>query len=341
MPDVIESTAHNGVAAVITPAHPIPLRGTPPCSTPADLLTAIRYSQGHTLAEITATWIVSGRRRSPRTRTAYAQDVSWWLGWCKARGVNPMKAKPLDADQYAAAMSVVGLADATIARRLAAASSWYSYAVRHDAATRNPFTDMERPSVDAERGGRALSREETAAVLAHCAAHETLRTTALMWTLYATAARVSSVLDADVTDLGYDQGHRVLTLTGKGAKTRKRAIPPQAGAAIDAYVGDRRDGPLFATRTGGRLDRVAVFRLVRRVAKAAGVHDAESLSPHSLRRTHATHALGDGVALHRVQDQLDHADPRTTQGYNKARQRLDDSPAYGLAEKMSAAIDRD
>jgi len=319
------------------------LRGTPPARDVDELLAAVAAGYGQAVAEVTATWLASGRRSSPATRTAYARDVSWWLAWCAARGRHPTEAGPVDADQYAAATSATGLARSTVARRLAAVSSWYAYLVRARLVPSNPFQGMERPAPGRESATRGLSREELAAMLAHARDRESARTHALLWTLYATGARVGSLLAADVTALGVDTGHRVLDLIAKGGQRRRLVLPPPAAHAIDVYLAERghpTTGPLFATRSGRRLDEPYVLRLIRRVARAAGVAHAEQLSPHSIRHTTATHALDAGAPLHAVQDLLGHADPRTTRRYDRARRSLGRSPAYRLAEVVTTALDQ-
>ncbi|NYD51740.1 site-specific recombinase XerD [Actinomadura luteofluorescens] len=74
------------------------------------------------------------------------------------------------------------------------------------------------------------------------------------------------------------------------------------------------DLPLFATPTGRPIDQPYVFRLLQRVAKAAGIAQADRLSPHSLQHSVATLLLDRGHPLHVVQDFLGHAGPRTTFG---------------------------
>jgi integrase/recombinase XerD len=85
------------------------------------------------------------------------------------------------------------------------------------------------------------------------------------------------------------------------------------------------------TSTGKRIDRQAVFRLVRRLAKEAGLPEADRLSPHSLRHAFATTARAEGVPLEDVQDAMGHADPRTTRRYDRDRHNLDRDPAYTIA----------
>src|SRR5664279_4835313 len=82
--------------------------------------------------------------------------------------------------------------------------------------------------------------------------------------------------------------------------------------ADDSQTTGRDRGPLFITGGGRRYDEPAepaAFRLVRRLARAAGLDCAERLSPHSLRHAFVTLALDAGVSLRDVQDAAGHADP--------------------------------
>ena len=85
------------------------------------------------------------------------------------------------------------------------------------------------------------------------------------------------------------------------------------------------------TSTGARIDRHGVFRLIRRLAREAGIPAADRLSPHSLRHAFATAARDEGIPLEDVQDAMGHADPRTTRRYDRDRHNLDRDPAYTLA----------
>ena len=152
--------------------------------------------------------------------------------------------------------------------------------------------------------------------------------------------RVGEVVGLDVENLGYERGHRSVRFTGKGDKPRRRALTPASTAAVETYLIERAaregvpvdqlSGPLFVTASGGRLDRHAVFRLVRRVAQLAGITAWAKLSPHSLRHAFATAARDEGVPLEDVQDAMGHADPRTTRRYDRDRHNLDRDPSYAI-----------
>jgi integrase/recombinase XerD len=152
--------------------------------------------------------------------------------------------------------------------------------------------------------------------------------------------RVGERVSLDCADLGYERGHRSVRFVGKGGKPRRRALTPGTADAVDAYLAqraaaagiapDQLDGPLLVTASGGRLDRHAVFRLVRRLARDAGIAAWARLSPHSLRHAFATTARAEGVPLEDVQDAMGHADPRTTRRYDRDRHNLDRDPSYAI-----------
>ncbi len=118
---------------------------------------------------------------------------------------------------------------------------------------------------------------------------------------------------------------------------RRTTAPLTAGVlvALDALIGDRTEGPIFVTATGTALDRVAAWRIVRRLARQAGIAHPERISPHSMRATFITTALDEGVPLRDVQDSVGHADPRTTRGYDRSRNNLSRHATYKVAAAMA------
>jgi hypothetical protein len=82
---------------------------------------------------------------------------------------------------------------------------------------------------------------------------------------------------------------------------------PRTARAIDLTVGERSDGPVFLASNGRRLDRHGAARIVRRVARCAGI--AQPVGPHNAAaRVHITAALDAGVPLRDVQEAASHAD---------------------------------
>jgi integrase/recombinase XerD len=219
--------------------RPLTLRGTPPASTPAALLALLTEAgAGPAVLKATRSWLA--KRPSEHSRTAYAKDAAWWLAFCAAADVDPTRARPTDADDYETALRETGLAKSTRARRLAAASSWYTYLVRADVADRNPFEGMDRPSVSADDSPtRGLTAAQLATLLKYARANESTRTYALLATLATTAGRIGSVLALTAKDIGHDQGHRVADLLTKGNHKRRVVLVPLAVEAIERHTAGR------------------------------------------------------------------------------------------------------
>ncbi|MGY0004641.1 tyrosine-type recombinase/integrase [Micromonospora sp. I033] len=300
--------------------------------------------------DFTEAWL-RNRRLSEHTRDAYRRDVTGWLSWCAGRELDPLRASFLDVNAYGRELESTPcgrggrpLTPATVARRLSALSSWYDFLVKLRAVEANPVAAADRPRVDRDHSATVgLTPDEVDALLAAAEAETgptAARNRATIALLADLGLRVGELVSLDIADLGAERGHRSIRFVGKGGKVRRRALTPGTAYAIDAYLAARAaaeevtvaelTGPLLATATGGRLDRHAVFRLVRRLAQAAGIPAWARLSPHSLRHAFATTARSEGVPLEDVQDAMGHADPRTTRRYDRDRHNLDRDPAYAI-----------
>lgn len=159
------------------------------------------------------------------------------------------------------------------------------------------------------------------------------RSAALVTLLALNGLRIGEALSRDVEHLTYGFGHRVLELTRKGGKRSTEALAPATARTLEAYIADR-TGPIFLDRNGGRMAEPSAWRLVRRLARRAGLPAADRLSPHSLRHSAITAALNAGVPFRDVQDFAGHADPRTTRRYDRSRQSLDRHATYALAARL-------
>ncbi|CCH18694.1 tyrosine-type recombinase/integrase [Micromonospora lupini] len=300
--------------------------------------------------DVTEAWL-RNRRLSDHTRDAYRRDVTAWLGWCAGRDLDPLRATFLHVNEYARALESTlvarsgrPLTPATVARRLSALSSWYDFLVKLGGVPANPVSGADRPRVDRDHSATVgLTPEEVDALLSAADAETgptAARNRAAIALLADLGLRVGELVSLNLTDLGTERGHRSVRFVGKGGKQRRRALTPGTAYAVDAYLAQRAatagvpvthlTGPLLVTASGARLDRHSVFRMVRRLARAAGIPAWARLSPHSLRHAFATTARSEGVPLEDVQDAMGHADPRTTRRYDRDRHNLDRDPAYAV-----------
>lgn len=162
-----------------------------------------------------------------------------------------------------------------------------------------------------------------------------MRDRAALELMYASGLRASEVGAIALDD--YLPTLAVVKVTGKGNK--QRLVPVHAGArkAVEMYLKDcrpvlAREGAhaknrLLLSNTGRPLERVAVWHMVRRAARAAGL---ERVHPHVLRHSFATHLLIGGADLRVVQELLGHADIATTQVYT----HVDRSRLKGVHKKF-------
>jgi site-specific recombinase XerD len=343
------NTTTNGLAPVVAPTTATPAPISAP-SVAGALLVQLDAEHpvlgGRSDRErlLAAAWLAG--YRSPRTRRAYAGDLAGWLDWLAGLGVDVLDARRVHVDLWTRHLLDSGAAPSSTTRRLSAVTSFYHHLVDHDLLGANPAASVRRPRVDADHTTTVgLDRDQARAFLAAADADTgpaRLRTAAAARLLLHLALRVDELAAADVADLGHDRGHRVLTVVRKGGRRATAAIPPATGAALDAYLATRPpgpdgvpDGPLLATASGARLDQSALWKLVRRLARAAAIPQWRELSPHSMRHTAITLALDAGVPLRDVQDYAGHRDPRTTRGYDRSRASLDRNAAYTLTSYLA------
>jgi integrase/recombinase XerD len=152
-----------------------------------------------------------------------------------------------------------------------------------------------------------------------------IRDRAVLEILYSTGARVSELISLDVNDFMVvsliDSESRAMKLRGKGGKERVVPLGSFAKDALDDYLIRSRpnllkkssERALFLNQKGGRLTRQSVWNIVLAAAQRAGI--TESVSPHSIRHSFATHLLDGGADIRVVQELLGHSSVTTTQIY--------------------------
>ena len=262
------------------------------------------------------------------TREAYELDLRQYANWCHQHHLRLFQARRADIESFARDLETRGRARATITRRLCTVAGFYRYAVEEDLLDHSPAAHVRRPRLDYESHATGLDRNELGALLV-AAGLGTAGEHALVSLLALNGLRVSEATGADIEALGVERGHRTLVVTRKGGKVVTVPLAPRTARAIDLAVGERSEGPVFLSADGRRLDRHGAGRIVRRVARRAGI--TKPVGPHTLRHAFITAALDAGVPLRDVQEAASHADPRTTMRYDRARGTLDRHATYIVA----------
>jgi integrase/recombinase XerD len=277
-------------------------------------------------------------RHPARTRDAYANALRTWASWCAEQGLDLLAVQRAHVERWLRHLEEQGRSPATRAQYLSALSGYYAEAIDLEVIVRNPVARIRRPTTGQDSPRLGLDVDEVRQLL-HAAALAGPRDAALASLLLHCGLRISEALGLTVGDLSTSRGHRTARIVRKGGAVHQVPLPAPAAHAVDVLLGDRGrdevtgalfDAPsLFVDAEGRPLDRFDAGRIVRRLARAAGIRKA--VSPHSLRHSFVTLALDAGVPLRDVQDSAGHADPKTTRRYDRGRHSLDRFAGYAVA----------
>ena len=273
--------------------------------------------------ELEAFLALLAARRAPRTVEAYRRDLER-LGAFLGGPISAATADQLD--RYTAELRAEGLSPATLARKTAAARSFFRHLQLVGARADNPAAEVSLPR-RTRKLPRTLSPGEAERLIdaATGTTPRALRDRALVELLYGAGLRISEATGLEKG--GVDLDDRAVRVTGKGGKERVVPIGREAVEALRRYLSrgrpylDRRHRPeLFLNAKGGALTRSGAFLILRRLAAIAGLEEGR-VHPHLLRHSFATHLLEGGADLRSVQEMLGHADLSTTELYTHVTDR--------------------
>jgi integrase/recombinase XerD len=262
---------------------------------------------------------------SPATLEAYARDLRAMVTQLAATGLRTPD--DVTVDHLAAHIRWLGTEGAldprSIVRHLATMRVFFRWLHANTRIRRDPARLLERPTTWKRLPGTMTPGQMKRLVEAPCPDHGALwlRDRAMLELMYAAGLRASEVGALKLNE--YDPKLAILKVTGKGNKQRIVPIGQPAVDATERYLAELRphlarhnDGRdrfrVLLSVTGRPLERVAVWQIVTRVARAAGI---EGVHPHLLRHSFATHLVGGGADLRVIQELLGHADIGTTQVY--------------------------
>lgn len=284
----------------------------------------------------------------PHSSRAYFSDLKAWYAWCAQLGVHPLAARRHHVDVWVRHLSQKPqprtkrpASPASIARRLSCLSKFYDYGIKDaELLEHSPVANVRRPKVSDDSSTVGLTADELDRLLTAAEEHGP-RSAALVSLLVYNGLRIAEVLACDVEHFTHQRGHRVLRIVRKGGKASTEPLAPIVLRTLEAYIGERTSGAIFLNASGNnRLSYSIAYKLIRRLAKRAGIASASKISPHSLRHSFATELLAAGVPLQDVQDAMGHADPRTTRAYDRSRHSLDRHPTYTMAAQLGRTASR-
>jgi integrase/recombinase XerC len=290
----------------------------------ADDPSGLNHHPAAALAARWASYLQHDRRRSAHTVRAYtatAHRLIDFLGRYRGEEIGETALTSIaaaDLRAFLADRRGSGLGPASAARELSGVRAFLTYAAEQQGK------QAQLPRTRAPKRPRTLPRPaapEEAVELAETAAEAAsepwmgARDLAILLLLYGAGLRVAEAmsLTADMLPIG-----TTLRVTGKRSKTRVVPVMAAVREAIDDYVQQcpyplKGAVPLFVGARGGPLNPDLVRRSVAAARRRLGLPD--TLTPHALRHSFATHLLARGADLRSLQELLGHASLSSTQIY--------------------------
>lgn len=259
---------------------------------------------------------------SPATVRAYAADLEQFETFLLRRTRTLADFEAItreDATGFLAELHRQRQKRSSMARKLSTLRSFFRYLIRHRLLAKTPLTGLRNPKQE-RRQPRALNVDQAAALMDAPArpGPEGIRDLALVELLYGSGLRVSEALSLSVDDVRADRGF--VRVRGKGGKDRLAPLSEASRHRLSEYLDERAglrpadsEQALFLGMRGGPLSRREALRIVSRLAVEAGV--TQSVHPHTLRHSFASHLLQAGADLRSVQEMLGHARLSTTERY--------------------------
>ena len=251
------------------------------------------------------------RNYSDRTVTAYSHDVERFIEFFRE---DPADANAQDILSFTAHLKRQGLGNSSISRGLSAVRSFYNFLLTQGEVPANPAAATVGPRIK-RRLPKVLDTDQAAQLLNVTASdRQSLRDKVLLELFYGSGLRLSELANLKLTDLDMAQG--MVQVLGKGGKERRVPLGRQCVSALSQWtetLESQGNGWLFPGRNGKNISPRTIQNRLKKIA-AVQLGD-NSLHPHMLRHTYATHLLESSGDLRGIQELLGHSDIATTQIY--------------------------
>lgn len=270
-------------------------------------------------------YLTSEKNFSAHTLRAYRTDLAQFLNFMrkhfeKTLSLNDLASIPLrDFRSWMAQKTMDGTASSSRARSLAGVRNFFRW-MDKNGVLHNPYaaqlTTPKRPA----KVPRPIQEKLVFQIIGKAAENITdwvgLRDYALFSLLYGGGLRIGEALSLNVGD--WPEKGRSLRLLGKGRKEREVPLLPVVRKRVEAYrdaapLSDAPEAPLFCGLRGKRLNQGIAQKTMRDLRKNMNLPD--TVTPHALRHSYATHLLGEELNIREIQELLGHASLSTTQRY--------------------------
>jgi len=252
------------------------------------------------------------KRYSKHTVYGYRHEVKRFL---KFYGKDLLNAQNRDITRFTASLKSQGLQAKSIQRALSAVRSFYTWLVVTNKLQANPASTTRAPKAK-RKLPKVLDTDQAARLFdAQAKKPSEIKDRAILELFYGAGLRLSELAQLNICDLDLTQG--LARVTGKGSKERLAPLGSQSVKALQAWLAQHpkaeREAPLFTGRGEKRISPRSIQVRLKKIGVAQLGDD--SLHPHMLRHSFATHLLESSGDLRAIQELLGHADITTTQIY--------------------------
>ena len=260
-------------------------------------------------AQLIALWLL-GKRHA--TKTSYATVVRQFRDFIGDKGLADVGLE--DILLWLGSLELRGFTSSTINQRLAAIRSLFAFACKCGYLPLSVAQGVKTQPPSDVLHERILEQEEVKKLIG---AAKSERDRLLLSLLYATGLRVSEICSLNWSDLKPRSSGGQATVIGKGGKARTVLIGQGLWQQILGLERSQKTSAVFVSRTGRRLDRTMLHKIIKDCAERAGVNP--HVSAHWLRHAHACHSLENGCDIDVLMRSLGHSSLTVTSKYLHAR----------------------
>ena len=274
--------------------------------------------------ELTDSFILSQDVKDSSKRL-YRRTLRQYFNWVRDHRLQLESLTRADILKYKEDLLSSGMSSLSVGSYITAVRKFYQWAEGNKFYP-NIAKDVKTPKRRQQFRKQALSDIQAQALLEYYRDKqaEAFRDYAVVTLLLRTGLRTIEVIRANVEDIAFKEGKRILYIQGKGRDEKDSFVilTEKAYSPIETYLKTRgalkSKEPLFTSASnnnmGGRLTTRAISRLTKEGLKAIGIDD-RSYTAHSLRHTTACSLIRSGASLEEIQGVLRHTNPATTQIY--------------------------
>jgi len=258
------------------------------------------------------------RQLSVHTLSNYRRDLHRFTEYLSACDIQQWSnISESDVRGYVSCRHRQQLSARSLQRELSAIRSFFNFLISEQQLNYNPAKSVQAPkarqplpkTLDVDQMQRLLEIRDVGPLA--------IRDKAILELFYSSGLRLSELVNLDLQQLELKQG--ILTVTGKGNKTRRLPIGKKAIEAMRDWLVIRKEllntenPAVFLSQHGKRLSSRSVQQRMRHWAQKQGM--SSHVHPHMLRHSFASHLLESSGDLRAVQELLGHSDINTTQIY--------------------------